>query len=119
MAITDRVDDMTLDTYVPSDEKSRCNYKMVLQIMKNEDIWRLVLLHFPVGDGVRVFHGMRHYWRNRCDVLSVHTNESIEDLIHAIQSRDNVICEKYVHPKILLMDDVHFLMNKENTQYEL
>lgn len=119
MAVTDRVEDMTLDTYVPGNEKSRCNYKMALQILKNEDIWRLAFFDFPAGDGFHVFHGMRHYWRNRYDVLAVHTNEFIEELIQSIQSRDNLNRDKFVNPQILLIDDVHFLMNKESTQYEL
>ena len=119
MSVTDKIEDVTLDTYVPSDDKSRCNYNVALQVVKNPSIFRMVFFDFPAADGLHIFHGMRHYWRNRDDILAVHTNEFVEDLIRAIQSGDKLNREKYVNPNILLLDDVHFLMSKESTQYEL
>lgn len=114
-----RVEDMTLDVYVPTTEKNRMNYMQLRQLLKNEDSWRFAFFDFTSDDGFRVFHGLRHYWRNRNDVLGVHANEFMDDIVQDICYGLGVFCEKYFAPKILLMDDGHFLMSSETSQREL
>ena len=120
MAVTDKVENMTIDTFVPESERARVSYEICKQVLIAPEQFRLVFVDLEADGLFHLRNAMVNFWRGREDILSESVETFMDELGEAIRAWDFTrFRAKYLQPQILLLDDMHLLERRETTQQEL
>lgn len=116
---TDKIELFTFDTFIVT-ENNRVHYNTAKKLAIDPDAFRLTFFNLPAQQALHLKHSLLRFWKSSVEWGSFSTYEFVDDLIFDI--RNDIYpyrIQKYIDPKVLILDDIQYIMGKESTQEEL